>query len=191
MIYPTLEFLRQQLNEFLDLLPGEDSVVLGDIARMESPESGGVESEDLNESVILTLIRTEEETTLSNRRHYTQTDDAIQYHNQPLHLNLYLMASANFRSYATALMHIDQVIQFFVTNKVFTNAQFPTLPTNIHQLFIDFYDPGFEQLSYIWSPLGGKAFPSALYKIRLVAYYDQPNQIGQPIDAIGLIENAL
>jgi len=198
MIYPSLDFLRQQLNEFLHSIdnlnivdPTIKTVVLGDIARTESSSSGGMDGEDINSSVVLTLIRIEEETKLSNQRHFTSTEGGIQYHNKPLHLNLYLMASANFTPYSTALKYLDQIIQFFVSNKVFLQSTHPALPDMVPQLFVDLYDPGFEQLSYVWGPLGGKAFPSVLYRVRLVAYRDSPNTIGQPIDAIGLNENAL
>jgi len=198
MISPALEFLRQQLNEFLHSIgelnifnPDTEVVVLGDIARTESPDSGGIDGEDINSSVVLTLIRIEEETKLSNQRHFTNTDSGVQYHNKPMHLNLYLMASANFSSYSKALRYLDQIIQFFVSNKVFLRSTHPALPVEVPQLFVDLYDPGFEQLSYVWSPLGGKAFPSVLYRVRLVVYRDSPNSIGQPIDAIGLNESAL
>jgi len=198
MTLPALEFLRQQLNEFLHSVgdlniidPNTETVVLGDIARTESTSSGGIDGEDINSSVVLTLIRIEEETKLANQRHYTNTESGVQYHNKPLHLNVYLMASANFSPYTKALRYLDQIIQFFVSNKVFLLSTHPDLPVSVPQLFVDLYDPGFEQLSYVWGPLGGKAFPSVMYKVRLVVYRDSPKNIGQPIDAIGLNENAL
>jgi len=57
-------------------------------------------------------------------------------------------------------------------------------------LILDLYSPTFEQANYLWSTLGGKQYPHALYKMRLVEVKkDGVNEKRGVITQISLTEN--
>jgi hypothetical protein len=72
------------------------------------------------------------------------------------------MIAANRDNYEMALKNISKVIETLQTKKVLVNEeeQF-RFKAQMHPL-------PFDQLSYVWGLLGGKAIPSALYKISIV-----------------------
>lgn len=193
MLSIALDFIREELNqhlrrvEALNLSPLDEMCVLGDIARVEDGTDPNI---SLNEKVLISLLKIEEEYTLSNRRHYVDTSEGVQYQHPPLFLNVYVLFSSTFANYNTSLVYLDEVLQFFQSNRVFTNASHPSLDSNIDKLLVEFFDPGFEHLNHIWGMLGGKAYPSTTYRFRLVAIRARPSQVGEVIDAVGLNENS-
>jgi hypothetical protein len=59
-------------------------------------------------------------------------------------------------------------------------------------LSLDLFSLNFEQINHLWSTIGGKYFPSALYKVRLVTIEDQTNYAnGEPIREIIISESQL
>jgi hypothetical protein len=86
-----------------------------------------------------------------------------------------VLFSVNRTGYDNSLNALATVIEFFQSKKVFTQANTvlnPAIPAlaavTEFKLTVDLYTPTFEQQNYIWGTLGGKALPSAMYKITLV-----------------------
>ena len=100
----------------------------------------------------------------------------------PLRLNLYLVAAAYFKQYDVSLRYLSLVLTFFQSRPLFTPERYPALDPRIDRLAADLYSPGFEQLNQIWTSIGGKQLPSAVYRLRLIALQDlEPSGIGPPI----------
>lgn len=172
MIYETLQILKEQLeNYFIEIGLGK-IIVLENIALWES---GSDDSARINDKVVMSLLKLEEETTLKNSPHYKLNDTKTEYKNPPVHLNLYLLISANCDTYDKSLRSISKIIEFFQGKKVFTSANTVYDRTNVSFDVLDYfkfnleiYTPTFEELNNIWGTLGGRQMPSVIYKVQLI-----------------------
>ena len=172
MIYETLQILKEQLeNYFVE-------VGLGKIIALENIalwESGSEDATKLDGKVVLTLIKLEEETTLKNTSNYKIKNGKTEYKNPPVHLNLYLLISANCDTYDKSLRSISKVIQFFQGKKLFTSTNTVYNRTNVafdvfdyFKFIMELYTPSIEELNQVWGMLGGRQLPSVMYRIQLI-----------------------
>ncbi|SHF73545.1 DUF4255 domain-containing protein [Flavobacterium defluvii] len=173
MIYEVIQIIAEQVNNYLDEIGLEKSVVPENIAFLES-HNDDMEN-PLEDSVILTLINIDEESTLKNFPNHTVKNDKTIYQNSIINLNLYLLFSANRDKYINSLNDISKIIAFFQGKKLFTQANTIFNRNNVAMSNIDnfkftveLYTPTFEELNYIWGTLGGKQLPSALYKVSMI-----------------------
>lgn len=74
-----------------------------------------------------------------------------------------------------SLRYISRIIEFFQGKRLFThtNSSYDRDNTAMSNLkdfrfAIELYTPTFEELNFIWGTLGGKQYPSALYKLSLI-----------------------
>jgi len=172
MIYETLQILKEQLDKFLIDEGLGKIVVLENIALWES---GSDDASKLEGKVVLTLLKMEEETTLRNTPNFKIKDGKTEYKNPPVHLNLYLLISANCESYDKSLRSISKVIQFFQGKKIFTSANTIYNRTNVafdvldyFKFVLEIFTPSFEQLNNVWGTLGGRQLPAVIYRIQLI-----------------------
>ncbi len=185
MIGVALKLLRDELSEYIfsNRRSGDnitqDDIVLHNIALLESDTSG-----DLNNRIIITLVNTEEESTLKNNAHVLKGLNGIQYVEPAVFLNLYILISATLGedlqdAYEFALNRLSLVIQFFQRKRSFTIKNSPfnsisnddSIVSEIKQdlrLNVELYTLTFEQINHLWGSLGGKQVPFAMYKVRLV-----------------------
>ena len=174
MLYEALEILREQVAIYIDDAGlGADKVSLDSIAHfIDDPKKN---NEDLDNKVILSLLNLQEEGSLKNQRNFTVQNGNPVYKNNPVHLNAYIIFTCNRSDYAFSLRSLAAVIEYFQGKKIFNhkNTVF-TRSTQVMQAVkefyftIELYTPSFEELNYIWSMLGGKSYPAAVYKINLI-----------------------
>jgi hypothetical protein len=172
MIYETLQILKEQLDAFFS------DEGLGNIITIENIalwESGSEDASKVTGKVILTLINIEEETTLKNIPNYKIKNGKTEYKNPPVHLNLFLLISANCDTYDKSLRSISKVIQFFQGKKIFTSSNTIYNRANVafdvldyFKFIMELYTPSFEELNYVWGTLGGRQLPSVIYKVQLI-----------------------
>jgi hypothetical protein len=172
MIYETLQILKEQLDVYFS------DEGLGKIITLENIalwESGSEDASKVAGKVIITLINLEEETTLKNIPSYKVRDGKTEYKNPPIHLNLFLLISANCETYDKSLRSISKVIQFFQGKKIFTSSNTVYNRTNVafdvldyFKFILELYTPSFEELNYVWGTLGGRQLPSVIYKVQLI-----------------------
>lgn len=173
MILKALNLISVQLNEYIEPLAGDAEVILGNIGLHESPDQN-----QMKDKVVITLVNTEEESTLKNFPHNQKNGNQISYIHNPVHLNLYLLFCANYpQSYDTALTRLSDIIRFFQHRKSFDVSSAQPLPDKLDldnpediSLFLKFelFTMTFEQINNLWGTLGGKQIPFVLYKSRLV-----------------------
>ena len=151
----------------------EDIVVLENIALADSDHESAA---DMVNKVVLSLLTIDEEATLRNRPNRILTGNKTTYQNEKVMLNLYLLFSGNRTHYKDSLRFVSLVIAFFQAKNVFTqaNTSFNRVVSPFNELgdfqfTLELYTPTFEDLNYIWGTLGGKQYPSALYKLSLVS----------------------
>ncbi|RZJ52291.1 MAG: DUF4255 domain-containing protein [Flavobacterium sp.] len=173
MIFEVIQIIAEQVNNYLDEIGLEKSVVTENIAFLESQND--TVSGNLDDKVALTLINLDEEATLKNVPNHTIQNSKTIYKNSVINLNLYLLFSANRTIYINSLNDISKIIAFFQGKKLFTQTNTIYNRNNVAMTNIDnfrftveLYTPTFEELNYIWGTLGGKQLPSALYKVSMI-----------------------
>jgi hypothetical protein len=125
------------------------------------------------------LVNIEEDKVSKVRENnFTKTATGIVYKNPPVFINIYILIAANYNTfYSDNLKMISLVIQFFQAQRVFTPLTHPNLDARIEQISADLFTLNFEQINHLWSILGGKYFPSVMYKLRLLTIEDE-NAVG-------------
>lgn len=173
MIFEVIQIITEQVNNYLEELGLEKSVVPENVAFLESQNE--TVSENLEDSVALTLINLDEEATLKNVPNHRVESTKTVYRNSVINLNLYLLFSANRTFYVNSLNDISKIIEFFQGKKLFTQANTIFDRNNVtmsnienFRFSVELYTPTFEELNYIWGTLGGKQLPSALYKVSMI-----------------------
>jgi hydroxymethylpyrimidine pyrophosphatase-like HAD family hydrolase len=173
MIFEVIQIITEQVNNYLDEIGLDKTVVAENIALLESQNE--IVSSNLEDKVALTLINLDEEATLKNFPNHAVENAKTIYKNSVINLNLYLLFSANRNKYINSLNDISKIIAFFQGKKLFTQANTIYNRNNVAMTNIDnfrftveLYTPTFEELNYIWGTLGGKQFPSALYKVSMI-----------------------
>ncbi|MCV9930357.1 DUF4255 domain-containing protein [Flavobacterium sp. LS1R49] len=173
MIFEVIQIIAEQVNNYLDEIGLEKTIVAENIAHLESQNDDV--STNLEDKVALTLINLDEEATLKNFPNHSIENAKTVYKNSVINLNLYLLFSANRTKYINSLNDISKIIAFFQGKKLFTQSNTIYDRNNVAMTNIDnfrfsveLYTPTFEELNYIWGTLGGKQFPSALYKVSMI-----------------------
>jgi len=217
MIALALKLLRDELSDYIDQnkRSGDtitnSGIVLGNIALMDNDDTG-----IFNDKVILTLVNTEEESTLKNGSHIVKTNRGIKYMEPAVHLNLYVLISTTLKenpssdNYQFALHRLSLVLQFFQAKKTFTVRNSPFSKISSDQagiqddwitdelrdelkLNVELYTLTFEQINHLWGSLGGKQMPFAMYKVRLVKIQEMSSEDAPVIEEIknnALVTNA-
>lgn len=170
MLFKSLDFIREQLNLFLETFPASSPPAGNNVATLEN--IGGLDDAALQnaDNVFISLVNLSEESTLKNTPNYVKENFTTVYKNAPVYLNLFVLFSCCFKNYSHALVALSRVIRFFQGKNTFTHKNSVTNVSDLdHFKFIlDLYSPTFEQVNYLWSTLGGKQRPFVLYKMRLV-----------------------
>ena len=149
-----LNFLRTNLNASL---PAAHQFSLGNIS-----QTGADEIDNTN---VISIVNIEEEATLKNRPNYIKgANNSIQYQTPPIPLNLYVLFASTLNDYEEALKAVSGVIGHFQVNKYFNSG----LPAGVDQMSLDLHTLSFEQSNHIWGVMGGKYFPSVIYKLRVI-----------------------
>jgi len=172
MIYEALQIISEQLNLYLSSKGLINLVKLENIALLETSANN---SEKVDGKIILTLINLDEEKTLKNLPNYKIINkQSTEYKNPPIHLNLYLLISANCNTYVNSLRSISKTIEFFQGKSIFTSENttytvkedFDVLSN--FKLIVNLHTPTFEELNHIWGTLGGRQLPSVIYQIQMI-----------------------
>jgi hypothetical protein len=200
-ISDTLAILRLNLEEGLNTLQplpdddDDDAVVVGNITQVEGNSEA---TPDIDNKIVITLIKTEEEYALKNQPNHRRNPVSgnLEYVNPPVFLNLYLLITPNVDDYGTALTFLSRVISYFQHQRVFTQAN-ASVPddagfgvTQFH-FNLSMLSPSLEQLNHLWGILGGKLMPSVMYKMQLqhIEYVPDEAQPASPITQITLNES--
>jgi len=182
MIGNALILLREELSAYMTNQGDPANVAIENIGLFET-ENG----QNLEDSIVISLVNIEEESTLKNGTTFTKWPDGVaRYENRPVFLNLYVLFTANFaggvppnNAYVQALKRLSLVIEFFQGKSTFTPATSTvTLPPELSDLSnpavaglklnLELYTLTFEQINHLWGSLGGRQIPFAMYKVRVV-----------------------
>jgi hypothetical protein len=164
MIHVVLDTLVTSLNEFIKntLNLQEDVVILANAVDL----SGNLNSQ-IDNKLCVFLQNIEEERTIRNGSY-----QAYAGMNPPKHFNLYLMFLANFPdpNYTESLRYISLVLEFFQGTQYFDRSNLPMLSSNVDKLSFEFVNFSLDELNSVWSLMGLKYMPSAVYKVKLLTF---------------------
>ena len=168
MIFDILQIITEEVNNFFNIEIEEKPVSLDNIAFIESETN---ENSNTSNNVVLSLLHTEEEATLKNILNHQIEGTKVVYKNNKVHLNLYLMFSANRSDYTESLKSLSKIIEFFQSKRIFTqsNTSFDREVDGMDKIrdfrfTVELFSPSFEEMNFIWGTLGGKQYPSVIYK---------------------------
>ena len=197
MFAKSVNLIVKQLNAFITSSEeggDPDHVKLGNIALADVQNP----TPQIQQCVVASVINIAEESALKNAPHFELRGNQTRYRNPPAYLNLYLLFSANYDDYETALKRLSQVVTFFQGTNVFTLNNSPD-PKSVEddglfdvRLILELFALTFEQVNYVWASLGGRQMPFVLYKVRLVRIDADRTQGESPvIEEIGADESTV
>jgi hypothetical protein len=164
MIYEALSCLVDEMNEHfrIRLKVNEQKVVLSSI--MNQDGTIAIQGEN---KIVVTLINLEKETAKGMVQKSLTAGS-----NTSLNLNMYVLFSAYFSAgnYHEALRFLSFVIGYFVNKPVFNHSNTADLDNNIDKLSFEIVDMNPDAISNLWSSLGSKYMPSAVYKVRMLTF---------------------
>ncbi len=177
MINDALDFLLSQLNEYLRMKTGEVNVVK--LQRLVT--SQGADYTEANK-VIFQLVNIDEERVGKAQLPIAPpVGSNFPIRNPELKLNLSVMFTAigdttapedATPEYLMSIRLLSFVIRFFQYKHVFTRENSPSMPSTIDTLIVELYPVTLENQNYLWSSLGVKYRPSAVYKVRLISVFE-------------------
>ncbi|MGS2739398.1 DUF4255 domain-containing protein [Sinomicrobium sp. M5D2P17] len=183
MLFEIAQIITEQVNQYLEDSGLDKSVILENIAILDSQ---GENADNLTDKVALTLINFHEEATLKNFPNNTYEQDKMIYKNPIIHLNLFLLFSANRNTYNKSLKDVSKIMEFFQGKRVFTQTNtiydrdsISMADVKNFKFTIELYTPTFEELNFIWGTLGGRQLPSALYKLSIVQIERKDSIVGE------------
>lgn len=143
---------------------------------------GPIEKEgQIEEDLLITLVRIEEETSVKKQNAQLQTENNKRYYANPnVCLNLYILISSH-ASYEIALQQISETIAYL--NSIYhgrnslSEGKGEGEKPDIRDLnlSIELQSPTAEQWNSLWQTLGGKMVPSVLYKVRMITIEAHPS----------------
>jgi hypothetical protein len=169
MIHTVLELITEALNQHLRI-QHEFSENMALLSGIVEPDGSVIPAAD--NKLLVSLVSIEKDTSMNTspvaRR--KGPDVVTTTRHAGIHLNLYIMMSANFTAtnYAEGLKILSHTIGFFQKQPVFTRSNMPDLDTGISKLMFSIENLSIKDLSSLWSVISNKYVPSVLYKVRLV-----------------------
>ena len=187
-------YLRRELQPFGGI---HGRVELANIADYDKNKvrSNGVEA-TLGNSIVLTLVRAEEDPTRRNQRNYrtNPADDSLFYRNPPVGLNLYVLVTAAHDDYVVALRILSRVAAVLQRRSWVpsTDPAWEDVPGHYEEqrLKYSLVAQTFEQQNHLWAMLGGRQLPSLLYLVQTASleYIPDSDPTGPPVTTIELTE---
>jgi len=176
MMYAALKFVRDELNEHLNrvFLTDSDSVLISTVH-----EPDGSISPKITDKIVISLVNTER-TNMHGRAPASISSGgaSLVVRSEPLYVNLFILVAASFSDYPLALKNLSQTAEYFQSRKEMTRDSFSNLPDGIENLDLQLENMTIHDLSNLWGMMGGKHYPSLLYKMRMVTI-DSGSVIGK------------
>ena len=164
MIDLALTFLRDELSSYL-----ADLYQIPDKAILASPtQPGGAMGADHSNTVSLTLVNLEPETTIRNMTADRVQNDEHQHLNPALKLNMKVLFATNFSDYTESLKFLAATLTFFQGRNIFTPQNSPRLK-HFDRLVMELEPTTYQEWSFLSGMLGTKHTPSAVYKVRMIS----------------------
>lgn len=176
MIFPAIDIIRQ------GLITDGVNADLGNISEIINDSNNNTGNAD----VVISLINIEENRISKDPNNFIRKEAGIIMKNPAIHLYLTLLFTSVRRAggYGLSLQDLQNVISFFQKKYVFDHSNTPALNPNIEKLVLDMVSLNLQQLHEIWSVLGGRYFPSVVYRMRMVTIDNISLDEGIPVKEV-------
>lgn len=173
MIDVCLRLICERVNEYLQsqFKVSEDLVVLSPLA-----DASGEQAAATRNRIAMFLLNMSQDTVPRQHRPAQPAEVRMA---PPVHLDVYFMMAAAHDPdlYLEGLKQISAAMMFFQAYPLLTPQNLSGLPPQISQLSVEMVNLKVEDLSQLWSNLGGRYLPSVTYKIR-TAVIDSATLVG-------------
>lgn len=124
--------------------------------------------------VLVTLVNLERESVAENaEQRYRPIGDDFLRAPPPLNLNLVVLVSANFPdNYSDGFAVLSSVLSYLQARPVFDAANTPDLPQGLQRLTIEWKEMSLSEVNNLWTVLGGRYLPSAVFLMRMLVLED-------------------
>lgn len=139
---------------------------------------------ELENKIVCFLLSIEQETILKNKNGRAGgSSGGVMDKFAPLYLNLQVVFCANFKSknYLEGLNYLSQTISFFHQNRIINLGNIQGLSNKTDKISFELSNLSYDNLSQIWSAIGSKVLPAAIYKVGLVIFDDTPIRSITPV----------
>lgn len=183
MIYPILNTIAGELNDFMFQKWGSSANGTNEIVELNNIANSNDDKNDLQDKIIVTLIKAEEEATLKNGHFYAQREDEKTIkHNPAINLNLFLLFSITKKNYKEALQLLSDTILFFQSRKVFVGSlSNNSVQEERYKVSLELQNMPMAEIFELWSNLGNKQYPFVLYKARYIRLMDPTQFVAVPV----------
>ncbi len=185
MIDRAVELVAARLNQRLrlHLQSDEDLVVVANVV-----DSDGTPAASVVDKLAFFVVNVQKDDLSQTRRGTLPTGGRLAAMQEPLHLNVFVMAAAGYSdgNYPQALKLISHALRFFQAHPVFDRRTAPELPSGLERLVLDIENLEYEQLSHLWGVLGGRYLPSVLYQMRTVVI--APDEVAGEVETTRAID---
>lgn len=157
MIHRLLSFVADELNDYLGGYYEEPS------GFAKVGEIGGEDAEEDINKIIISLFNIERETAMGIGNVYQAEGSGFMQKSPPWCLNLYFVLAAVYegKRYAEGLEILSESIVFLQQHGVI-------FPENGIRYTIELVSLNIQELTNVWSILGGRYYPSVLCKVRML-----------------------
>lgn len=168
MIHGAFKFISEKLNEHLKgrYNTPEDMVVVSTMIQAQNGDMNEIQNK-----MVLSLINVERETAMGISAGYSRmSSDLVKKTRPPWHVNLIFVAAAVFseKQYLQSLKVLSCVLEFFQSQNVFSFSTSETMGKREWRITVESVNIDFQELTNLWSVLGGNYYPSMVGKIRML-----------------------
>jgi hypothetical protein len=165
MINGSLEFICGKMNDYFKSVfdVTEEKATVSNLIN-----SDGSVPTSITDKLVICLANIEQETSIANLGFTGKSGENFQVRNQPLNINLYVIFAANFNDYNESLKFVSATVAYFQSNYVFLKKDYPQLKDVSDKLVFELLKTDYQNVYNIWSALGAKYLPSAIYKMRML-----------------------
>lgn len=167
MLDKALSIIAAKVNAFIHKQADLDENIV-EIASPVSPD--GVMPVEANDKLLIFVANISKDSLTQNGHYKTLTSGSLKKRD-PLHLNLYIFIAANFHParYVEALSFLSMAVQCLQENAVIDRSVVADMPAGLDKLILDIVNTDLNEVSNLWSILGGKYLPSVFYKVRMLS----------------------
>ncbi|MGZ2369511.1 DUF4255 domain-containing protein [Ancylomarina sp. YFZ004] len=167
MIYSVFKLVSEKLNEHLKgkYNTPEDMVVVSTMNQAQS-----VDMLEVHNKMVLSLVNVERETAMGIRSEHSRMSlDLVNKNRPPWHLNLIFVVAAVFseKQYLQSLKVLSSTLEFFQARNVFSFTS-ETENRREWRINIEPVNVNLQELTNLWTVLGGSYYPSMVGKIRIL-----------------------
>ncbi|QRX82511.1 DUF4255 domain-containing protein [Glaciimonas sp. PAMC28666] len=186
MIEKTLTFIAAELNNFLGArYPSNEALSI--VSGLINPD--GSTPPGIDNRIVFSLVNIEREPAVAGAGVVPRSDGGYALQQAPLHLNLYVLLTASFADYTQALQLLSMALGYFQSRTYFDAQSSPAFPRELDRLQLELVSLSIHEMNNLFSLLGSKYQPSALYKVRMLTI--QENWMTASIPAVSATDTRI